>query len=337
MKTNRYTYNITIAFLILILAFPLVVNAKSFGPVAIGDAFDLNRVAKNTAFIKSRQGLPTSTKLAIFKYSFAEDPTKVNDFQYIVSVHPNNNTISGIWIDKMLDSCNNNYISSIKNTLSSRFKRNFNNENIIKLDSNITIQIQCKKTCPDSYRVRLGMFDHNKDRFLPIVQGRCDLPNKSKTNADNPIKRKSQLLSITDSKFVPKGWPLENRDNFVSMKPGWGTDQFNGKGKYRVNTCIATKMGTKVLSTTLGKVLRTGEEAGWGKSVYIETSNGIQVGFHHLNKIMVKDGDPVTQRSVLGLSGRSGRTTGPVLSYTIYHNGIPYNPYDFLPTPKKKK
>jgi len=48
--------------------------------------------------------------------------------------------------------------------------------------------------------------------------------------------------------------------------------------------------------------------------------------YYHLNKILVKRGDFVKKGEVIGLSGKSGRVSGPHLHFSMYLFGVTVNP-----------
>lgn len=65
---------------------------------------------------------------------------------------------------------------------------------------------------------------------------------------------------------------------------------------------------------------------GWGNHVKVKMDNGHAYLYAHMSKPGVKTGDRVTQGQALGLSGNSGRTTGPHLHLEYYINGTQINP-----------
>lgn len=62
-----------------------------------------------------------------------------------------------------------------------------------------------------------------------------------------------------------------------------------------------------------------------GNYVVIDHGDGYQTEYLHLSKTEVHRGDTVHQGEVIGLSGNTGRTTGPHLHYEMRMNGRPVN------------
>ena len=75
--------------------------------------------------------------------------------------------------------------------------------------------------------------------------------------------------------------------------------------------------GTPIKAPFAGKVILTGDHYYAGKSIYIDSGNGVINLFFHLSEISVKEGDQVKKGQVVGKSGSSGRVTGPHLHYGL--------------------
>jgi len=68
-----------------------------------------------------------------------------------------------------------------------------------------------------------------------------------------------------------------------------------------------------------------------GNYLVIDHQNDFQTLYAHLGKILVVDGQEVKQGEVIAIAGRSGYSTGPHLHFEVHHNGVPVNPFDYLP------
>jgi murein DD-endopeptidase MepM/ murein hydrolase activator NlpD len=86
---------------------------------------------------------------------------------------------------------------------------------------------------------------------------------------------------------------------------------------------IGTKVGASAAGTIM--VAREGWNGGYGNFVIMKHPNGAQTLYAHLSKISVSVGQTVAQRETIGLSGSTGRSTGPHLHFEIRHWGdIPF-------------
>lgn len=76
-------------------------------------------------------------------------------------------------------------------------------------------------------------------------------------------------------------------------------------------------MGNPVKATADGEVILVGDHYYAGNSVYIDHGNGVVSMYFHLSKPIVKEGDKVQRGQAIGLSGMSGRATGPHLHFSL--------------------
>ena len=68
-----------------------------------------------------------------------------------------------------------------------------------------------------------------------------------------------------------------------------------------------------------GKVLSAGDAGdGWGLSVKVRDAQGRTHNYGHLSSINVKSGQTIGVGDVIGLSGNTGKSTGPHLSYDVW-------------------
>ena len=102
---------------------------------------------------------------------------------------------------------------------------------------------------------------------------------------------------------------------------------------------LAAQRGVPVMASTNGVVIYTGKDFnGFGKMIMIETTgenSGYATLYAHLDKIVVYDGQKVTQGEVIGALGNTGRSSGPHLHFEIRKSdGIPVDPLPYLPAGK---
>ncbi len=92
----------------------------------------------------------------------------------------------------------------------------------------------------------------------------------------------------------------------------------------------ATPIGTSVVASSGGTVVRAGWGAGYGYCVYIQHPNGMMTRYGHLKKVLVTTGQTVRQGERIALSGNTGVSTGPHLHFEILVNGSQVNPLNYL-------
>ena len=98
---------------------------------------------------------------------------------------------------------------------------------------------------------------------------------------------------------------------------------------YHSGVDFRAKVGTPIFAMGCGKVVLVQDRFYAGLSVVVDHGQGIFSGYYHLSRADVKVGDIVGEKSRLGLSGKSGRITGPHLHFSLKVHGITVNPLQF--------
>ena len=88
--------------------------------------------------------------------------------------------------------------------------------------------------------------------------------------------------------------------------------------------------GTEVHSCAAGKVVMAENRISTGWSVVVEHLPGLYSLYYHMNELLVKEGDMVTQGQLVGKSGATGLATGPHLHWEVRLNGSAVRPEFFL-------
>lgn len=141
-----------------------------------------------------------------------------------------------------------------------------------------------------------------------------------------------QLLSaVEDKKSILDHTPtIRPCDGILSRGFGMHNDPFTGSFQPHNGIDIAAAKDTPVLATAGGIVRYTGYQTKLGNTVVIDHGNGIRTYYGHLSKIMVRKGQKVSRRDLVGLVGSSGYSTGPHLHYEIRIRGGAVNPYKYI-------
>ncbi len=140
------------------------------------------------------------------------------------------------------------------------------------------------------------------------------------------LNRTNHYINILER--LPLGRPISGH---ITSKFGWRSDPFLKKPALHGGIDIKGKIGDKVEATADGKVIHTGyDKGGYGHYIRISHDNNYESIFGHLSKILVKKGDRVTRKQVIGLVGNSGRSTGPHLHYELRYKGRHINPARYM-------
>ena len=112
----------------------------------------------------------------------------------------------------------------------------------------------------------------------------------------------------------------------------FGTSRtFNGKTQsVHQGLDYAVPEGTPVAALNSGTVLLAQPLFFEGNCVVLDHGQGLLTLYMHLSKIEVKEGDPIKSGEKIGLSGGTGRATGPHLHVAVRWQGIYLNPATLL-------
>lgn len=123
----------------------------------------------------------------------------------------------------------------------------------------------------------------------------------------------------------------------VTSTYGVRLDPFTKKLAFHAGVDFKADMGTKIEAAMDGTVKFVGKKSMYGNAVVLKHDNGYETLYGHLSKILVKQGQKITQKDIIGLAGSSGRSTGPHLHFELIKNGKKIDPLSTdLLTAKKK-
>lgn len=106
---------------------------------------------------------------------------------------------------------------------------------------------------------------------------------------------------------------------------------FNGKTQsMHQGLDYAVSTGTPVSATNAGTVLLAGPLYFEGNCVVLDHGQGLLTLYLHLSEVKVKQGDRVEAGQPIGLSGGTGRATGPHLHLAVRWQGVYLNPATLL-------
>ena len=166
-------------------------------------------------------------------------------------------------------------------------------------------------TLKDSSKVQLSTADEARaNREVAVIQG---------------LKRHWRSTPDTDPAFL---LPAEGR-----LAGRFGVRRFfNGEPRApHAGLDVAVASGTPIKASAHGTVLAVDDYFFNGKTVFVDHGNGLITMYCHLNEIDVQTGATVTKGQRIGLSGKTGRATGPHLHWSVVLNGTMVDPELFIP------
>ena len=129
-------------------------------------------------------------------------------------------------------------------------------------------------------------------------------------------------------KRLPLDQPMDGARKTSSF--GHRIDPFTKRWAKHSGLDFAGERNAKVKTTAAGKVIYAGKKGAYGKFVEIDHGMGVTSRYGHLSKIVVKEGQIVSEGQKIGNQGSTGRSTGQHLHYEVRFNGQALNPKNFL-------
>ncbi len=181
-----------------------------------------------------------------------------------------------------------------------------------------------------------GIIFHNRNNTPVEHLARAfKIPGKYilRVNGDS-IEGKSHIFipqagisTIERSLFLGTGFIAPLIDIRRTSGFGMRRDPFTRDLRFHGGVDLACRPGTRVYAARPGKVSFAGYKGGYGRVVEISHSHGYYSIYGHLSRIAVRPGMSVNTNTVIGLSGNTGRSTGPHLHFEVRRNARAINPH----------
>jgi murein DD-endopeptidase MepM/ murein hydrolase activator NlpD len=147
--------------------------------------------------------------------------------------------------------------------------------------------------------------------------------------SENLTAIESQLMERKiKATLLPTIVPIEA--NHIGSVFGRRLDPIAGVTAMHEGIDFVADVGTPVIASAGGVVLVAEQHPQYGKMIEIDHGNDFTSRYAHMSKLDVKPGQIVKRGQFLGLSGNTGRTTGPHLHFEVRFKGVAQNPARFL-------
>ena len=144
------------------------------------------------------------------------------------------------------------------------------------------------------------------------------------------LKRHWRVAQDTDLTFI---LPVEGK-----LSGRFGLRRFFNEEPRapHVGLDVAVARGTPIKASAQGQVLAVADYFFNGKTIFVDHGNGLITLYCHLDRIDVKTGETVSKGQPIGLSGETGRATGPHLHWSVVLNGAMVDPELFVPVKQQR-
>jgi len=199
------------------------------------------------------------------------------------------------------------------------------------------------------HKIIVSFFKNKTKNFkavkLSVIQGdykseTIKVSSKKVKPKDKKVVKRTQkeykeAMDVYNSKSKKSYW---KKDFIYPMKSkitsAFGTRRVynNTLKSFHSGTDFQAPTGENIYAVNDGIVRIASNRFYAGNSVVIDHGQGIYTCYFHLDKINVKKGQKVKQKEILGLSGSTGRVTGPHLHFSARVHGVQVDPLQLIDT-----
>jgi len=192
------------------------------------------------------------------------------------------------------------------------------------------------------YKIILSYMENSKKNFsnikLTVIDGdyKSEVlkvePSKIKLSKENQ-KRAKKEADIAMKIYNTKSDKILWKDDFIyplnsHITSAFGTKRvYNDEIKsYHGGTDFRAALNTPIQASNSGIIKIASNRFYAGNSIVIDHGQGVYSCYFHLNTLNFKEGDFVNKGDIIGLSGATGRVTGPHLHFTFRIHSLQVDP-----------
>lgn len=179
-----------------------------------------------------------------------------------------------------------------------------------------------------------------------LIKQREVIPEKIRVKRRYVSRRGKHIIRVAQiqkqpeptSRPIPESWskPLW-KDGFSLPILGQVTSEFGSSRVFNgrlqtmhTGTDFQARTGDPVRSAAGGRIVLAKRLFLTGKTIIIDHGLGIFTTYAHLSKLLVKKGTLVSDRSLIGLAGATGRASGSHLHLSAKINGVKVDPLELI-------
>jgi murein DD-endopeptidase MepM/ murein hydrolase activator NlpD len=167
-------------------------------------------------------------------------------------------------------------------------------------------------------KIKASYFEHNKKPFYAfryVIDSSKNIPEYYDDETNN-LRRAFLKAPLKFSSRVSSRYNLRRR-----------IKHYKNRIKAHKGTDFPSPIGTPIIATANGTVIKSERKGGNGNYVKIKHNGTYATQYLHMKKRKVKVGDFVKQGDVIGWIGMTGSTSGPHVCYRFWKNGAQVDPF----------
>jgi len=167
-------------------------------------------------------------------------------------------------------------------------------------------------------KIKAAYFEHNNKPFYAfryVVDSTKIVPEYYDEETTN-LRRAFLKAPLKFSNRVSSRYNLRRR-----------IKHYGNRVRAHRGTDFPSPIGTPIISTANGTVVKSSYKRGNGNYVKIKHSNTYSTQYLHMKKRKVRVGDFVKQGDIIGWVGMTGSTSGPHVCYRFWKNGSQVDPF----------
>ena len=182
-------------------------------------------------------------------------------------------------------------------------------------ESQIRLQIKPKSFKQESFSVAAEFDQLSAEVIERIRKDQDQFSRAFMSSAPERLWEGSFVLPVSSDITSPFGY--RRVINGTPRAPHTGVD-------------LKAALGTEVMAANHGRVVLLGDFFFSGNSVVLDHGGGLYTVYFHLSEFKVEAGASVRKGDVIGLSGMTGRVTGPHLHWGARLNNARVDPFELL-------
>ena len=196
------------------------------------------------------------------------------------------------------------------------------------------------------YKIIISYIENEKKVFkgipIEVIDGKYESEVINVDSSKVTLSKKNKSRVIKEYNKAMKIYNTTSKELFINDKFIYPIDSkitsdfgkkrvYNGSLKsYHSGTDFRARTPTPIKAVNDGKIVMSENRFYAGNSIVIDHGHGIYSGYYHLSKMYLKNNTIVKKGDIIGLSGSTGRVTGPHLHFSFRVHGIQVNPLQLM-------